>query len=109
MNEIPISFLFLILVVLIFLYWNRKLSREVDERIRSENALRRSEDELRAEYVTLERLDRVLALHEERLRLGEVSGVVFRHPEERTLYLAGDTIWNDHVAGALEWRSSMAA
>ena len=37
-----------ILVVLIFLYWNRKLSREVDERIRSENALRRSEDELRA-------------------------------------------------------------
>ena len=37
-----------IVVVLIFLYWNRKLSLEVDERIRSENALRRSEDELRA-------------------------------------------------------------
>ncbi|PAV25426.1 histidine kinase [Tamilnaduibacter salinus] len=36
-----------VLVVLIFLYWNRKLSREVDERIRSENALRLSEDELR--------------------------------------------------------------
>lgn len=35
-------------------------------------------------------------------RLGEVSGVAFRHPEERTLYLAGDTIWNDHVAEALE-------
>lgn len=36
-----------VVVVLIFLYWNRKLSREVDERIRSENALRVSEDELR--------------------------------------------------------------
>lgn len=35
-------------------------------------------------------------------RLGEVSGVVFRAEGERTLYLAGDTIWNDHVAGALE-------
>ncbi|MFB9990952.1 MBL fold metallo-hydrolase [Deinococcus oregonensis] len=33
--------------------------------------------------------------------LGEVSGVVFRHPSEKTLYLAGDTLWNDHVAQAL--------
>ena len=45
-------------VVLIFLYWNRKLSREVDERIRSENALRRSEDELRAAKQKAERLAR---------------------------------------------------
>jgi L-ascorbate metabolism protein UlaG (beta-lactamase superfamily) len=28
----------------------------------------------------------------------EVCGVVFTHPEEKTLYLAGDTVWNDHVA-----------
>jgi two-component system sensor histidine kinase EvgS len=47
-----------LLVVLIFLYWNRKLSREVDERIRSENALRRSEDELRAAKLDAERLAR---------------------------------------------------
>ncbi|PXX92768.1 histidine kinase [Marinobacter vulgaris] len=47
-----------IMVVLIFLYWNRKLSREVDERIRSENALRRSEDELRAAKLEAERLAR---------------------------------------------------
>lgn len=33
--------------------------------------------------------------------LGEVCGVVFRHPEEKTIYLAGDTIWNDDVAAAL--------
>ncbi|MDX1633190.1 MAG: transporter substrate-binding domain-containing protein [Marinobacter sp.] len=47
-----------IVVVLIFLYWNRKLSREVDERIRSENALRRSEDDLRAAKLEAERLAR---------------------------------------------------
>ncbi|PCM43161.1 ATP-binding protein [Marinobacter sp. ANT_B65] len=47
-----------VVVVLIFLYWNRKLSREVDERIRSENALRRSEDELRAAKLEAERLAR---------------------------------------------------
>lgn len=45
-----------LIVVLIFLYWNRKLSREVDERIRSENALRRSEDDLRAAKLEAERL-----------------------------------------------------
>ena len=47
-----------VLVVLIFLYWNRKLSREVDERIRSENALRRSEEELRTAKLDAERLVR---------------------------------------------------
>ena len=47
-----------LVVVLIFLYWNRKLSREVDERIRSENALRRSEDELRSAKQDAERLAR---------------------------------------------------
>lgn len=47
-----------VVVVLIFLYWNRKLSREVDERIRSEQALRRSEDELRAAKLEAERLAR---------------------------------------------------
>lgn len=33
--------------------------------------------------------------------LGEVSGVVFSHPDERTLYLAGDTVWNDMVRDVL--------
>ena len=33
--------------------------------------------------------------------LGEVCGIVFTHPAEKSLYLAGDTVWNDHVAGAL--------
>ncbi|MBP0447505.1 MBL fold metallo-hydrolase [Roseomonas sp. SSH11] len=33
--------------------------------------------------------------------LGEVCGVVFTHPDERTLYLAGDTIWNGYVASNL--------
>jgi L-ascorbate metabolism protein UlaG (beta-lactamase superfamily) len=33
--------------------------------------------------------------------IGEVCGVVFRHPAEKTLYLAGDTVYNDYVAGNL--------
>lgn len=33
--------------------------------------------------------------------LGQVCGVVFRHPDVKTVYLAGDTIWNDDVAHAL--------
>jgi L-ascorbate metabolism protein UlaG (beta-lactamase superfamily) len=35
-------------------------------------------------------------------RMGEVSGIVLRHPHEPTLYIAGDTVWNEHVAAALE-------
>jgi len=35
-------------------------------------------------------------------RMGEVSGLVLRHPDEPTLYIAGDTVWNVHVAAALE-------
>jgi L-ascorbate metabolism protein UlaG (beta-lactamase superfamily) len=29
--------------------------------------------------------------------LGNICGVVFKHPDEKTLYLAGDTIWNGYV------------
>jgi L-ascorbate metabolism protein UlaG (beta-lactamase superfamily) len=34
-------------------------------------------------------------------RMGEVSGVVFSHPDEPTVYVAGDTVWNRHVEDAL--------
>ncbi|MCA8928850.1 MAG: MBL fold metallo-hydrolase [Alphaproteobacteria bacterium] len=34
-------------------------------------------------------------------RLGQVCGIVFRHRDEKTLYLAGDTIWNGDVANSL--------
>jgi len=34
-------------------------------------------------------------------RMGEVSGLVLRHPDEPTLYIAGDTVWNEHVRAAL--------
>jgi L-ascorbate metabolism protein UlaG (beta-lactamase superfamily) len=43
--------------------------------------------------------DKVMAVIGE--RMGEVSGVVLRHPDEPTLYIAGDTVWNAHVAAAL--------
>ena len=35
-------------------------------------------------------------------RLGKVCGVVFRHSDEKTLYLAGDTVWNQEVAENLD-------
>jgi L-ascorbate metabolism protein UlaG (beta-lactamase superfamily) len=33
--------------------------------------------------------------------MGNVSGVVFRHPDEKTLYIAGDTIWCSEVEEAI--------
>mgnify|MGYP006315322377 FL=1 len=35
-------------------------------------------------------------------RMGEVCGVVFSHPDEPSLYLAGDTVWNAQVKQALQ-------
>lgn len=34
--------------------------------------------------------------------LGIVSGVVFKHENEKTLYIAGDTVWNKYVQEAIE-------
>ncbi|KQW64950.1 MBL fold metallo-hydrolase [Variovorax sp. Root411] len=34
--------------------------------------------------------------------LGEVCGVVFKSPSEKTLYLAGDTVWNQFVQDSLD-------
>ncbi|UYX55625.1 MBL fold metallo-hydrolase (plasmid) [Bacillus thuringiensis] len=34
--------------------------------------------------------------------MGEVSGVVFKHPNEKTLYIAGDTIWCTDVQKVLK-------
>ncbi len=42
--------------------------------------------------------DRAYAVPELAEFLGEACGVVFRHPDEKTLYIAGDTIWRDAVA-----------
>lgn len=41
--------------------------------------------------------------------LGEVCGVVFIHPDEKTIYLAGDTIWNEDVAAVLSARTPEVA
>ena len=35
-------------------------------------------------------------------RLGLVCGVVFQNPKEKTVYLAGDTIWNKYVEQSLK-------
>lgn len=35
-------------------------------------------------------------------RLGEACGIVFQHPDEKTLYLVGDTVWVPEVAETLQ-------
>jgi L-ascorbate metabolism protein UlaG (beta-lactamase superfamily) len=34
--------------------------------------------------------------------LGEVCGIVFKHPSEKILYVAGDTVWNAYVHDSLK-------
>ena len=45
--------------------------------------------------------DRTYAVPAMAERLGEACGVVFRHPQEKTLWLVGDTIWRDDIAADL--------
>lgn len=45
--------------------------------------------------------DRTYAVPAMAERLGEACGVVFRHPQEKTLWLMGDTIWRDDIAADL--------
>lgn len=35
-------------------------------------------------------------------RMGEVTGVIFSHPTEQSLYLAGDTIWTPAIESTLQ-------
>jgi len=46
--------------------------------------------------------DRAYAVPELAELLGEACGVVFRHPDEKTLLIAGDTIWRAEVAADLQ-------
>ncbi|MBQ7586133.1 MAG: MBL fold metallo-hydrolase [Desulfovibrionaceae bacterium] len=39
--------------------------------------------------------------HGTKIPCGPASGVIFRHPKEKTLYVAGDTIWYDGVKETL--------
>ncbi|WP_028608784.1 MBL fold metallo-hydrolase [Paenibacillus harenae] len=68
-----------------------------------------------AGFRNVQALDRVAQLHDVRLTrtrgkhgtgkigklMGNVSGVVLSHPDEKTLYIAGDTIWCDDVEEAI--------
>lgn len=36
-------------------------------------------------------------------QLGTVSGVVLQRPGFRSVYVAGDTVWNKHVEDAIRW------
>lgn len=41
--------------------------------------------------------DRLYAVPEMAARLGEACGLILTHPQEKTLYLVGDTVWRDEV------------
>ena len=47
------------------------------------------------------RLSKTPGRHGTIIPCGPSCGVVFRHPDEKTLYVAGDTIWFDGVAESL--------
>jgi L-ascorbate metabolism protein UlaG (beta-lactamase superfamily) len=51
--------------------------------------------------VTLSKVAGQHGADEAHKHMGDVIGVVFRHPEEKILYIAGDTVWNDHVSSNL--------
>ncbi|MDD9271635.1 MBL fold metallo-hydrolase [Paenibacillus sp. GCM10023248] len=66
-------------------------------------------------FVSVQAIDRVSRIGDVRLArtrgqhgtgeigrlMGKVSGVVFEHPDEKTLYVAGDTIWCGDVEEAI--------
>lgn len=45
--------------------------------------------------------DRLYAIPAMAERLGEACGIIFQHPQEKTLYLVGDTIWRDEVEATM--------
>ncbi|MCY7474091.1 MBL fold metallo-hydrolase [Bacillus safensis] len=53
------------------------------------------EDEMDICGVHIKRTDGQHGTGETAKRMGQVSGFVFSHPDEPTLYIAGDTIWCD--------------
>lgn len=46
--------------------------------------------------------DELYAIPQMATRMGNVCGVVFKHPQEKTVYLAGDTIWGHQVEDHLQ-------
>lgn len=45
---------------------------------------------------------KVKAIHGTKVPCGDACGYIFRSPREKTLYVAGDTVWCDEVAETLE-------
>ena len=54
------------------------------------------------EDVTLSRTDGKHGAGEILKQTGQVSGVVFHHPTEKTIYVAGDTLFNNDVQNAIQ-------
>ncbi|MCA0992183.1 MBL fold metallo-hydrolase [Pseudalkalibacillus hwajinpoensis] len=60
------------------------------------------EEESSFENVTLSRTDGKHGAGEILKQTGKVSGIAFSHPNEKTLYVAGDTLFNEDVQEAIQ-------
>jgi L-ascorbate metabolism protein UlaG (beta-lactamase superfamily) len=60
------------------------------------------EEESSFENVTLSRTDGEHGAGEILKQTGKVSGIAFSHPNEKTLYVAGDTLFNEDVRTAIQ-------
>lgn len=60
------------------------------------------EEESSFESVTLSRTDGEHGAGEILKQTGKVSGIAFSHPNEKTLYVAGDTLFNEDVRTAIQ-------
>jgi L-ascorbate metabolism protein UlaG (beta-lactamase superfamily) len=60
------------------------------------------EEESSFENVTLSRTDGEHGAGEILKQTGKVSGIAFSHPNEKTLYVAGDTLFNEDVQTAIQ-------
>ncbi|QHA90823.1 MBL fold metallo-hydrolase [Bacillus sp. N1-1] len=60
------------------------------------------EEESSFENVTLSRTDGKHGAGEILKQTGKVSGIAFSHPNEKTLYVAGDTLFNEDVRTAIQ-------
>ncbi len=60
------------------------------------------DEESSFEDVTLSRTDGKHGAGEILKQTGKVSGIAFSHPNEKTLYVAGDTLFNEDVQEAIE-------
>ncbi|MBN8209567.1 MBL fold metallo-hydrolase [Bacillus sp. NTK071] len=85
----------------ITVYAQNKEDMEVIKGEGFQNVLSLEEDSV-FEGITLSRTDGKHGAGEILKQTGQVCGIVFNHPKEKTLYVAGDTLFNEDVQDAIQ-------